>query len=253
MVAKYAISTWQACPGSVVNGVVVGAAGTASIQLVGNNTLPAISLIPPANFSGDIKGITVTLRAQDTDADSTGTIDPKSDSVTLNLYVTPVADDITAPNVPTTEDKPVKFMENLAVSDTGTGVESITEISVKVVPAGWVIKDHNGVTVNTGNGTAGFDIPVGDIAANYKNYTITPPAHSSADATLTLSITSKDTNTVNNIEQTSTITADHAVKVTVTPVAEKVGGDSNGDLVPDLTMTQASTTPARARKTSGSI
>ena len=57
----------------LLNGVVVGVAGTASIQLVGNNTLPAISLIPPANFSGDINGITVTLRAQDTDADSTVT------------------------------------------------------------------------------------------------------------------------------------------------------------------------------------
>lgn len=57
-------------PGSVVNGVVVGAAGAATISLAGNTTtLPAINLTPPANFSGDINGIIVTLRAWDKDPD----------------------------------------------------------------------------------------------------------------------------------------------------------------------------------------
>ncbi|QKV57519.1 MAG: hypothetical protein HT580_09970 [Dechloromonas sp.] len=73
--------------------------------------MPAISLIPPANFSGDINGITVTLRAKDTDADSTVTTLTQTDSVTLNLHVNPVAGDVTVLNVSTSEDTAVKFLQ----------------------------------------------------------------------------------------------------------------------------------------------
>ena len=65
---------------------------------------------PPENFSGDIEGIGIQLIAHDDDTDSTHTDDDSvaggtttitdqiiydtSDSVTLNLYVSPDADDV---------------------------------------------------------------------------------------------------------------------------------------------------------------
>ena len=223
--------------GSVVNGVVVGAAGTASIQLVGNNTLPAISLIPPANFSGDINGITVTLRANDADADSTVTTLTQTDSVTLNLHVNPVAGDVTVSNVSTPEDTAVKFLQGVALTDTD-GSESITGIVVKNVPAGWVLKDDAGNVVFTGNGAASYTVPAGEVSnGDFRNYTLTPPAHSSANATISLDLTTTDTQTVNGSPVTSVQTVTRSETITVTAAAETVGGDSNGDLVPDLTMT----------------
>ena len=223
--------------GSVVNGVVVGAAGTASIQLVGNNTLPAISLIPPANFSGDINGITVTLRAKDTDTDSTVTTLMESDSVTLNLHVNPVAGDVTVANVATPEDTAVKFLQGVALTDTD-GSESIAGIVVNSVPAGWVLKDDAGTVVFTGNGVATYTIPSADIANNhFHDYTLTPPAHSSANVTISLDLTTTDSQTVNGSLVTNTQTVTRSETITVSAVAEIVGGDSNGDTVSDLTMT----------------
>jgi large repetitive protein len=224
--------------GSLVNGVTVGAGGTASVQLVGNNTLPSISLTPPPDFSGDIGGITVTLRALDIDSDSpAATPATVTDAVTLNLYVNPIADDISAPDVATPEDTAVLFMQNLAVTDTGSGTEAITGISVMVLPTGWVIKNHLGAVVHTGDGATDFTLPGADVTSlDYQNYTLTPPAHSSTDISLTLSITSSDTNTVNGAPVVSNVTADHLIDITVTPVAELIGGDSDGNALADLTM-----------------
>ncbi len=228
-------------PGSVVNGVTVGAAGTASIQLVGNNTLPAISLIPPHDFSGDINGITVTLRAKDTDADSTVTTLTQTDSVLLNLHVTPVAGDVTTSNVGTSEDTAVKFLQGVALTDTD-GSEVLKGIDVNGLPAGWVIKNDAGVVVFTGNGSASYTIPLADIANDhFRDYTLTPPGHSSADATISLGLTTTDSQTVNGVLVTNTQTVSRSETITVSPVAEVVDagsiGDSNGDGVRDLTMT----------------
>ena len=223
--------------GSVVNGVVIGAAGTASIQLVGNNTLPAISLIPPANFSGDINNITVTLRAKDTDADSTVTTLTQTDSVTLNLHVNPVAGDVTVGNVATPEDTAVKFLQGVALTDTD-GSEVLNGIVVKGVPIGWVLKDDAGTVVFTGNGVATYTLPAGEVSnGDFRNYTLTPPAHSSANATISLDLTTTDSQTVNGSLVTNTQTVTRNETITVTAVAEIVGGDSNGDAVSDLTMT----------------
>ena len=185
--------------GSVVNGVAVGAAGTASIQLVGNNTFAGgSSLIPSsANFSGDINGITVTLRAKDTDAIRPRSTLPQTDSVTLNLHVNPVAGDVTVANVSTPEDTAVKFLQGVALTDTDSS-ESITGIVVKNVPAGWVLKDDAGTVVFTGNGVATYTVPAGEVSnGDFRNYTLTPPAHSSANATISLDLTTTDSQTVN--------------------------------------------------------
>ncbi|MBP8996187.1 MAG: VCBS domain-containing protein, partial [Synergistales bacterium] len=225
-----------------VNGTTVNGGSSITIDAPGLSTsttgFPAISIGGAANISGDLKGITVTLRAQDTDSDSPGhTPAVKTDSVTLDLYVNPVAGDVTAPPVSTEEDTAVKFMEDLALTDTD-GSEVMDSITIKAVPTGWVIKDSGGAVVHTGDGSSDYSVPAAHVSeGSYKDYTITPPAHSSADETLTVSVQTTDTKVVGGTTVTSTETVDLGVKVTVTPVAEVVGGDSDGDGTPDLTMT----------------
>ncbi|HPC75712.1 MAG TPA: Ig-like domain-containing protein [Synergistales bacterium] len=224
-----------------VNGTTVNSGSSITIDAPGLSTsttgFPAISIGGAANISGDLKGITVTLRAQDTDSDSPGhTPAVKTDSVTLDLYVNPVAGDVTAPPVSTEEDTAVKFMEDLALTDTD-GSEVMDSITIKEVPTGWVIKDSGGTVVHTGDGSSDYSVPVAHVSdGSYKDYTITPPAHSSADETLTVSVQTTDTKVVDGTTVTSTETVDLGVKVTVTPVAEVIGTDTDGDGIDDLTM-----------------
>ena len=140
--------------------------GTYRIDLVyPDNTLPKIEVRPPANFSGNIENVRLTLYAQDSDADST--IPPaaiKSDSVDLTLYVEPQVETVSAPPVSTPEDTPVKFMAALGFTTPDTssglgsgGIENIDAIVVKAVPAGWVIT--YGASTFTGNGDTDFTVP----------------------------------------------------------------------------------------------
>ncbi len=71
---------------------------------------PSIFVTPPANYSGNIDDITITLNSQDTDTDSAGTIDIITSSVKLDLLVTPVADDVSVNDVTTLEDTAVAFL-----------------------------------------------------------------------------------------------------------------------------------------------
>lgn len=66
--------------------------------------MPSITITPPRDSSGDINGITVTLRAQDIDGDSTHTPAVVTDTVTLDLHVNPVAGDVGVSGVATAED-----------------------------------------------------------------------------------------------------------------------------------------------------
>ncbi len=236
----------------VVNGVTIAGGSSHSFDAGGLSTSTNINDFPDLNIqagehiSGDINGIKVELVAEDTDSDSTHTIAEKSDAVYLNLHVAPVAGDLPAEvtsetvedggNAPSTTG--AKFMENLVVTDTD-GTESITGITFTTIPTGWVIKDHNGNTVSQVDPA---DIPNG----NYKNYTAIPPAHSSADASITLSVATTDTVQLNGASQTVTATNTVTAQITVTPVAEKIGVETNNDATPDLTMTpgMAYTTPA---------
>ena len=229
--------------GTIVNGAeIVGTSAT--IVWVNGEPLPAISITPPHNFSGDMTNITVTLVAHDTDSDSThsdsGTVGTTTlgnttiynteDSVTLNLTVTPIADDVTLNNSSTSEDTAVKFLESLAVTDTGNpSTETITSLTINDLPLGWVLKDHDGNILSTGNGTDDYIIDVTTVGlANVQNYTLTPPVNSSSDATLNIDVTTND----NGV----TGTFNHTPKITVTPVAEIVGTNIDGDGTVDLTM-----------------
>ena len=224
----------------IVNGTTVAAGGSitiaASLLSTSVNGFPAISIKAAPNFSGDLNDISVTLSAKDTDSDSTVTTLTQTDSVKLNLHVIPVAGDVNVPNVSMPEDTAVKFLQNVGLSDTD-GSEALSGIVVSALPAGWVVRDESGVVVFTGNGVASYTIPTLAISSgSYHDYTVTPPSHSSADATISLALTTTDTNTVNGVVVTDTQTVTRSQVISVSAVAETVGTDSNADGTPDLTM-----------------
>ncbi|MFK4823135.1 beta strand repeat-containing protein, partial [Ochrobactrum quorumnocens] len=201
---------------------------------------PTVSITPPRNFSGDIKDVVITLNTRDTDSDSTGIPATVSSSVTIDLRVTPVAGDVTATDSITAEDTAVHFLAGVAVTDKGTvaGSEVINAVSFEV-PAGWTVEtpatSPGWSYVLSGNtATITFDgsLSQGDREAILDAFSITPPAHSSLDATIKLSITSTDTNG----SDSDTKTVDLDMKITVTPVAERTDADSDGNGQNDVTM-----------------
>jgi T1SS-143 domain-containing protein len=225
----------------------------ASGQTGGIDSFPEIQIGGAGDFSGDLNGITVTINAQDVDDDGWGDgasaehegengvveADTSNNSVTLNLHVTPVAGDVTAGDVETTEDTAVNFLENVRVTDTGTGNEVIDKV-VFEVPTGWEVGQStvsNGATwtANLSGSTYTIEFIGGSEAereAVLDGFTITPPAHSSADADIELTITTTDTNTTGTDTQVTTET----VKVEVTPVGEVIDGTSDDSDPDDLSM-----------------
>ncbi|MFC4298941.1 Ig-like domain-containing protein [Castellaniella hirudinis] len=225
---------------------------TASSAVKTSATPPSITITPPKDYSGDLTGIKITLNAKDTDGDSTGTINTSSSEVTLNLYVTPVAGDVSATGVTTPEDTAVAFLKNVTVTDGGDGTEVIDSISFDL-PSGWTTDFPSGnlstdgwEVTNTGSsytitfnndGSGGIVLTEAQREAVLDDFKVTPPAHSSKDATITLSITTTDSGTVNGSTISDTATVERDVKITVTPVAETTDTDTAGPAGNDVTMT----------------
>ncbi|MGE4409963.1 MAG: beta strand repeat-containing protein [Sphingobium sp.] len=237
--------------GSVVNGVTVTAENpvvTVAAPALSTSAggIPSMTVTPPADFSGDI-AVTVTVKAQDQDSDgigagaTTGVVE--QDSVILNLHVNPQAGDVTATGVTTPEDTPVSFLSGLTVTDDHDGTEVITAVSFDV-PAGWTLvtpgasPDYSiSASGNSYTITFGSSMTESAREAVLADFVLTPPAHSSADATIDVTVTTEDSSIVNGSTVTASDTRTLPVKVTVTAVAEVVGGDSDGDGNADLTMT----------------
>ncbi|MDO6823559.1 immunoglobulin-like domain-containing protein [Marinobacter sp. 1_MG-2023] len=219
-----------------------------------NGADPSFSITPPKDYSSDeVISATIALNTLDSDSDSIG-VNPDTESVSidLELTVTPVAGDVTAGDVETEEDTAVNFLENVRVTDTGTGTEVINSVSFEI-PENWVVTapvSSSGWSVS-GDGSAGnpYTITFNDDGAGgvtvldeaareavLDGFTITPPAHSSADAEINLNITTTDTQTVNGTEVSDTKTVEQDVKVTVTPQGEIIGSDSDSNSTNDLTM-----------------
>lgn len=206
------------------------------------NFINSAQLKMPANYSGKIDGVKITLHAQDRDSDSTVTTAHEKSSVTVDLDLKPVADSLNVSGVTTTEDTAVSLFKNVSMVDKD-GSEVVTKLVVDI-PAGWVL-ERNGAAITDGSlvqqpdGSYKLTVPVGagmnnaqltDLLGQYK---ATPPAHSSEDATIKLEVSTKDT-AAGHDDSTSTTSKQFVVKVT--PVAEIVGKDSDGDGTPDLTM-----------------
>lgn len=222
--------------------------------------LPDIWLTTPKDFSGTLEGIKVTLVAVDRDKDSSIEDGKREESsIDLTLHVDPEGGDVSAPGVTTPEDTPVAFMEGLMVTDKDVGPtatypelgERITAITVKGIPADWTLKDAAGNEIDLGSpgddGTYQFTVPTDVVGAkDWDGYTLTPPAHSSKDAIITLEVTTVDTTIVDGKKVSSDpFTKELPINITVTPVAEVIGQDevvdTDGDGTPDLTMTEGHT------------
>ena len=249
-----------------VNGVALEAGATLNtpISAPGLSTstdgFPDIRIGAGENFSGTIDGIQITLNAQDKDADgflgTTGTptnpangqaeTDTSDNTVTLNLSVPPRAGDVAADNVDTLEDTAVAFLQHVRVTDVGTGSEVIDSVSF-TVPAGWTLTQQpaagsagDAIWTVTGSGTDAAPYVITFTAGTESNreaalklFEIKPPAHSSLDATINVKVTSTDTNgaVTDTVEDKNL-----PIKITVTPLAERVDSDTGGTAGNDVSM-----------------
>ncbi|MCV6621785.1 MAG: hypothetical protein OIF51_08535, partial [Cellvibrionaceae bacterium] len=226
----------------IVNGTVVSAGNSITINAPGlssdPSSIPAITIAGAPDFSGDLSGINIRLRSIDTDNDSSGAINEEDDSVTLNLFVNPVAGDVSINDASGTEDSPIQFLSSLTVTDSGSGTEVIDGITLKALASGWILKDAAGNTVFTGDGSSDFSINNADIASgDFEDYTLQAPAHSSADISLELDISSTDSNTVNGLIVNDSKTVTLNQDISVTPIAENSTDDSDQNSDADFTIT----------------
>ncbi|MEL7803410.1 DUF5801 repeats-in-toxin domain-containing protein [Sulfitobacter pontiacus] len=209
------------------------------------------------DFAGSLQDITVTINAQDVDADgfiggangADGIAEANlaNNTVTLNLEITPVAGEVEVEDVTGEEDTAIAFLENVAVTDTtaGTGGTELMTAIRFTIPSGWTVTQP---VVGVGTIFTYVDV-AGDATITFQSgtqaeregvlddFTITPPAHSSLDADIVLSIDTTDT----AASGVDTATTSHTLTVEVTPVAEEIGavpgvGDSDGDGLADLSM-----------------
>ena len=198
--------------------------------------LPKMGITPPADYSGAAVAVTVTLKSQDRDDDSAGVAPVvEQDSVTLNLQVDPVADAPDVEGVTTPEDTAVNFLANVSPGDTD-GSEELTGITIKDIPDGWVIEDHEGNPLTPSGGQLVID-PADVLSGDYKSYTIKAPDHSSLDTTLTLDISVRDNSNDGAVGPANQTFTDIQLEVQVTPVAETVDTDSNDAGGNDVTLT----------------
>ncbi|WP_121628724.1 T1SS-143 repeat domain-containing protein [Poseidonibacter antarcticus] len=233
--------------GTIINGNTI-TTGTYTIDLNSDGTIPALSLTPPKNFSGDMSDITITLVAHDTDTDSTHndessvdtttlankTIYDSKDSVTLSLHVNPIADDIADMVAKTTdEDTAVAFLSDFDLTDKDiAGTESVMKVVITGLDEGSVVV-YGGVTTtidSSGTFTIGDGSSILDIAT-IQAATITPPAHSSLDMSITVTATVQDVNVIDGIPITNTAT--DLVKtfdLVVSPIAESTETNTAGTI-----------------------
>jgi T1SS-143 domain-containing protein len=195
-----------------------------------NGTETDFTLKPPADWDGNMNAITITLISRDTDSSNQrDAIREETDTITLNLNVTPVAGDVDifAP-APGLEDSAIYLFrdQNNAVTiqatdNSGSSNDTITGVKI-------LTSDLQGSTLSGAPVTSDGLYTVFDIT-RLADYQITPPAHSSADLVLELVVTTTDgASTVDTIEP--------AYTVTVAPVAERNDSDSDGDAQLDVLM-----------------
>ena len=238
----------------VVDGEVVNPGEEVRIDATGQTgdagSFPSITIAGGPDVSGTLEGIDIVLEAQDVDADgfTSGSTDAAdgiaeantaNNAITLNLDLAAVAGDVgeTGLDVSTAEDTPVAFLENIRVTDTNGAAEEVIDSVSFEIPAGWSFTEStvsNGAsfTTNTMGGVTTVAFSSGTQAereAVLDGFTVQPPAHSSLDETIEVSVTTTDG------ADTATVTRN--VGVEVTPVAELENGTSDDGDADDLSLT----------------
>ncbi|WP_220034759.1 beta strand repeat-containing protein [Psychrobacter fozii] len=223
--------------GQVLLGV-DSASPTSTTLAVSGSSEPKISIKSAIYNSLDMDNITVSLYTQDHDADSTPankTVELIS-TVTVDMTVTPVAGQVTANNVSTTEDTAITLDEfNFAVLDDEDGSSAVAEVITAIqftLPEGWTYSDGTTETVGASGGTL---IVITD-TSNLSGLSLTPLAQSSTDTDIVFEVTSADLDDDGGLGASISATTELTQTVTITPVAEVVGSDMDGDSTIDLTI-----------------
>jgi VCBS repeat-containing protein len=242
--------------------------GIVSVNFTGDS--PTVILTPPKDFSGDIGTITITLKAVDSDSDSTDaapSIATESASVILDLHVDPIANDVAIGPVSVAEDTPVAFLANLRITDENNdlivgdndddGNDRITEITIGNLDNGFELTTANGTVFYTSTSDDSEFIITIDTATvastgpNTGTFTIADATaikldshrpHSSLDIPLDITVKAIDsqhvnTNDVDSIESTTLFTAatSNPLIIKVTAVSETKLSDSDGANGNDVT------------------
>jgi len=205
---------------------------------------PSFTFTPPKDFAGVINA-TLMLNTKDTDADSVG-IDPaiQTASVQLSITVNPTIDVTAVDPQAGAEDTTIALFTTNAAGDSvftitdQDGSETLSIVGIlkdqidDLITAGAEIS-LNGTPITTADLTDeepyyGFDV------TDLDGYTITPPAHSSIDISLTYFVETTDGSVDSDNPITDNETFDVTIKVT--PVAESADIDSDGDNSNDVTL-----------------
>ena len=234
--------------GQVLLGV-DSATPTSTTLAVNGGSEPKISIKSADYNSQDMDNITVSLYTQDHDRNSD--LDPNLpgnqrdatveliSTVTVDMTVTPVPGQVKLDNtgVQTEEDTAVtldKFGFTVLDTQNGAGAETITEISF-VLPEGWSYVDGVDSANNVTNAAAVTTITIDMTSSpDLSTFSIKPPAQSSTDTDFTFTVTTEDTDDDGSNTVSSTTTLGQTV--TITPVAEVVGSNIDGDGTIDLTI-----------------
>lgn len=206
------------------------ASGGFTIVVSDPTNIPSIYIMTPVNDSNDITNLKVTVNVQDTDSDST----PASDSVKsvsdyIDVSVTPLANDIVVSSSGASGDEDTKIALNLLFTNSDTPLEKVISVTISDIPDGAQIYDASGQLVfsNSSGTLSSFTIqtPTGDLS-EIEAYTILPPAHSSSDITLQVSMELKDFDDDGSSNTDTQTTADVAVFVEVLAVSENDSTDT---------------------------
>lgn len=236
-----------------------------ALTLAGTETsLPNIVIMPPKDLSGDLDDVEVILAAQDSDSDSAVTSEVLTDSVIIKLHINPVAGDVAIEDTEGLEDTAIQFLGNIKVTDSstadGTLGEVITKVSFITLSDGWTRdagadswSNADGQTWAMAPSTTSTDKWTGTWDGNtytitftdgsltkdarediLKEFTVTPPAHSSKDIAFGVEVTSVDHSIISGGSSSDPVNKTETLTVVVRPVAEKVETDTNTDGEHDL-------------------
>ena len=215
--------------------------GQYSVEINADN-FDSAKLRMPTNYSGEATA-TLTLITIENDVAhlSNGEVDTSDigyneQSYTLQLNTHAQAGDFTMSSDGTSglEDTPIALFDNDAGVSQPDNDEIINTISIKDIPDGATILDHNGDAISFTNSEAQIDIDMGDgsgyTLAQFNAFSIIAPDNSSEDFTLKLraNTTDNDPITGNDVSADSTW---RSLNVSVSGVADDIdveGEDISG-------------------------
>ena len=164
---------------------------------VARSALTGLTLTPPANSDADF-----TLHLAVTSTDSSGSISTTTADLPVTVNAVADAPTLSATNASGNEDATIALDIRAALSDTD-GSETLSAVTISGVPTGSVL------SAGTNNGNGSWTVN----AAQLEGLTLTPPANSSEDFTLTLAVTSQEA-------RGGSTTSTAQLQVTLTGVAD---------------------------------